>query len=163
MKRILSLAALSCALPLGMSAQTHEGELPVDPYEITNENAGGEPTTDENLFDHFHGMDGIDRIIDDTVNRIVVDPRIADIFRASDIIRLRRTLKEQICYLLAGPCDYTGRDMVSSHVDHGITTGEFNALVESLQLAMDAEGIPFRYQNKLLAKLAPMKRDIVTR
>lgn len=53
--------------------------------------------------------------------------------------------------------------MASSHKDHGITTREFNALVEALQEAMDEEGVPFRAQNKLLAKLAPMKRDIVTR
>jgi hypothetical protein len=28
---------------------------------------------------------------------------------------------------------------------------------------MDKEGVPFRDQNKLLAKLAPMKRTTVTR
>ena len=88
---------------------------------------------------------------------------IAGIIAATDLVRLRRTLKEQFCYILAGPCDYTGRDMASSHKDHGITTREFNALVENLQAAMNTEGVPFRAQNKLLAKLAPMQRDVVTR
>jgi hemoglobin len=32
-----------------------------------------------------------------------------------------------------------------------------------LQLAMDKQGVPFRAQNKLLAKLAPMHREIITR
>ena len=91
------------------------------------------------------------------------DSRMAEILMASDLVCLRRTLKEQFCYILAGPCDYTGRDVASSHKDHGITNREFNALVENLQLAMNREGVPFRAQNKLLAKLAPMQRDVVTR
>ncbi|MBU1289470.1 MAG: group 1 truncated hemoglobin, partial [Alphaproteobacteria bacterium] len=102
-------------------------------------------------------------IVDDLVDRVIVDPRIEGIFRASDLVRLRRTLKEQFCYLLGGPCDYTGRDMVEAHKDQGITMREFNALVESLQLAMDTEGVPFAMQNRLIAKLAPMQRDVVTR
>jgi hypothetical protein len=56
-----------------------------------------------------------------------------------------------------------GKDMASSHKDRGITNREFNALVENLQLAMNTEGVPFRAQNKLLAKLTPMQRDVVTR
>lgn len=130
---------------------------------VSNENAGAEPVSDERLYEVFGGEAGISRIVDDLVDRNLADPRIADIFAASDLVRLRRTLKEQFCYLLAGPCDYTGMDMESSHRDHGITNREFNALVENLQLAMNAEGVPFRAQNKLLAKLAPMQRDVVTR
>ncbi|WP_339332735.1 hypothetical protein [uncultured Maricaulis sp.] len=53
--------------------------------------------------------------------------------------------------------------MASVHADHGITTAEFNALVENLQDAMDAEGVPFGMQNRLLARLAPMHGDVVTR
>lgn len=77
--------------------------------------------------------------------------------------RLRRTLKEQFCFILKGPWDYTGKDMASSHKDHGIANREFKAPLENLLLAMNTEGVPFRAQNKLLAKLAPMQRDVVTR
>jgi hemoglobin len=42
-----------------------------------------------------------------------------------------------------------------------ITRGDFNALVEVLQDTMDAQGIEFREQNRLLARLAPMHRDII--
>lgn len=155
------IAALLLATPPAMPVPP--GELEVDPYEMSNENAGATPIRDPRLFEAFGGVDGISRIVDDMVERSVADPRIADIFRASDLVRLRRTLKEQFCYLLGGPCYYTGRTMRDSHVDHGITNAEFNALVENLQLAMDAEGVPFRAQNRLLALLAPMQRDIVTR
>ena len=161
----LCIAALAgtCLTGTLAMADTLPGELPVDPYEVSNANAGAEPVDNPDMFAAFHGQDGIDRIVDDLVDRVTVDPRIEEIFRASDLVRLRRTLKEQFCYLLDGPCDYTGRDMVAAHKDQGITTREFNALVESLQFAMDTEGVPFAMQNKLIAKLAPMKRDVVTR
>ena len=53
--------------------------------------------------------------------------------------------------------------MRATHIDHGITTSEFNAAIEVLQKAMEAENVPFRMQNKLLSRLAPMHREIVTR
>jgi len=42
-----------------------------------------------------------------------------------------------------------------------IGRANLDALVEVLQQAMDAQVIPFNAQNKLLAQLAPMHRDIV--
>ena len=158
---VASVCVSGVCLAQGMAVPA--GELPVDSYVVSNDNAGAEPVTDENLYDDFGGEAGVSRIVDAMVERSVQDPRIADVFAASDLVRLRRTLKEQFCYILAGPCDYSGMDMASSHKDHGISNREFNALVENLQLAMNAEGGPFRAQNKLLAKLAPMQRDVVTR
>lgn len=52
--------------------------------------------------------------------------------------------------------------MKSAHADMDINKGHFNALVEVLQSAMDAQGIPFVQQNRLLALLAPMHRDVIT-
>jgi hemoglobin len=161
-KASLLLAALIVPAAVCL-AETPAGELPVDPYEISNDNAGADPFEGTALFEAFNGEAGISRVVDDMVDRNLADPRIKDIFAASDLVRLRRTLKEQFCFILNGPCDYTGMDMKSSHADHGITNREFNALVENLQLAMNTEGVPFRAQNKLLAKLAPMQRDVVTR
>ena len=40
---------------------------------------------------------------------------------------------------------------------------QFNALAEDLQVAMERTGVPPRFQNKLMARLAPMQRDIVTK
>lgn len=160
---ILSIVLFLQGAAFAQEADVPPGELPVDPYVVSNSNAGAAPLADEGLYEVFGGEAGIGRIVDEMVDRSIADPRIADIFAASDLVRLRRTLKEQFCYILAGPCDYTGKDMASSHKDHGITNREFNALVENLQQAMDTEGVPFRAQNKLLAKLAPMQRDVVTR
>ena len=139
------------------------GEDPVAPYAMSDANAGGRPFKGDAMLEAFHGVAGIGRIVDDLVATSQNDPRIGDIFKGQDMIRLRRTLKEQFCVLLNGACRYTGRDMATSHKDLGIQTKDMNALVENLQAAMRRERVPFASQNAFIAKLAPMKTSVVTR
>ncbi len=139
------------------------GELPVDPYDQSNANAGATPYDNARLVEAFGGREGIRRIAARTVELSEADPRIAAIFAAHDTVRLKRTLGEQFCYLLGAGCDYSGRDMRSAHAQMGVTKADMNALVENLQAAMREAHVPFAAQNRLVAKLAPMSRDVVTR
>jgi hemoglobin len=161
MRTILITAAFALATPV--LAQPPAAEEPVAPYTQSNANAGATPFEGDAMLKAFHGQAGVDRIVDDLVVRVRADPRIKEIFAATDLVRLRRTLKEQFCYILGGGCAYTGRDMKASHKDQGLQVSDFNALVEDLQGAMDKEGVAFRAQNRFLAKLAPMERDSVVR
>lgn len=145
------------------AANVVPGEDPVDAYTVTDANAGATPFSGTTMIDAFHGQAGVARIVDDLVATSQADPRISDIFKGQDMVRLRRTLKEQFCYLLNGGCHYSGRDMAASHKELGIQAKDMNALVENLQAAMTRDGVPFARQNAFLAKLAPMKRDVVTR
>ncbi|NJC41194.1 hemoglobin [Brevundimonas alba] len=165
MIRMLSLTAmLAVATPVVAQDPAHmPGEEAVDPYSVADANAGAQPFAGTEMFDAFHGQAGIDRIVDRMLDRSAADPRTAGIFVATDMIRLRRTLKEQFCYVLGGPCAYTGRSMKDAHDDIGLQPADMGALVEHLQTAMEEEGVPFHTQNRFLAKLAPMRRDIVTR
>ncbi len=138
-------------------------EEPVAPYEMSDANAGATPYARDLYLQEFGGSAGMARIVDRFIALNTADPRIGDIFKGHDLTRLRRVLAEQFCYLLGGGCSYSGRSMAASHKDLGLQTADFNALVENLQSAMRAEGIGFRAQNKLLAKLAPMKRAVVER
>ena len=139
------------------------GEIPVDPYEQSNANAGADPFENGRLAEAFGGQEGIRRITDRTVELSEADPRIAEIFVAHDMVRLKRTLFEQFCYLLAAGCDYTGRDMRSGHKGMGVRKADLNALVENLQQAMRESEVPFGAQNRLLSKLAPMSDEVVER
>ncbi len=139
------------------------GELPVDPYTQSPANAGAAPFAGESMAKAFGGQEGIRRIVDRFVELNTTDPRIEAIFKNHDMVRLRRTLFEQFCYLLDAGCVYTGRDMKSSHKDLGTTRADLNALVENLQQAMRDSKVPFAAQNRLLAKLAPMDKDVVER
>jgi hemoglobin len=67
----------------------------------------------------------------------------------------------QFCQVSGGPCKLAKPDMKKLHSGVDIAMADFNALVEVLQQSMDAQGIPFGVQNRLLARLAPMHRDIV--
>ena len=138
-------------------------EEPVAPYAVSDANAGAHAFSGDGMAMAFHGRAGIDRIVDDLVATNLADPRISDIFKGQDLVRLRRVLKEQFCYLLGGGCSYTGRDMASAHKDMGIQANDMNALVENLQAAMRREGVAFARQNAFLAKLAPMRKHIVSR
>jgi hemoglobin len=139
------------------------GEFPVAPYDQSNGNAGADPYNSTALVANFGGREGIRRIAIRTVELSEADPRIADIFAAHDMVRLKRTLDEQFCYLLGAGCDYTGRDMRAAHAGLGATKADLNALVENLQTAMREADVPFAAQNRLLAKLAPMSKDVVER
>ncbi|MBN9320164.1 MAG: group 1 truncated hemoglobin [Caulobacterales bacterium] len=162
MSRPILIAVLAAPL-LAFAAHAFAEEKPVDPYTVSNANAGATPLTETQTFAAFHGKPGLQRIVIDLVQHSVDDPRTRDIFREIDRERLERTLVEQLCYVLNGGCDYTGRDMAAAHKDMGLTTADMGALVENLQRAMDKEGVPFAAQNRLLAKLAPMKRTVVER
>ena len=155
---IAAIAATLAAAPAAPSA-----EQPVAPYTQSDANAGATPIAGDGVYRALHGQAGIHRIVDDLVVGVTHDPRIEDIFKAADLVRLRRTLAEQICYISGGPCRYTGRDMKTAHADMGLQTRDFDALVEDLQLAMNREGVAFHAQNRLLAKLAPMRRTTVVR
>ncbi|GAB7533962.1 group 1 truncated hemoglobin [Burkholderia sp. 22PA0099] len=118
---------------------------------------------DDALYQQFGGQPGLVKIIDDFYDLLLVDPRTKAYFDGAPIKRIKQKLAEQFCVLLGGPCVYTGRTMKRSHEGQNIDRAAFDALVEDLQTSMDKHGVPFRAQNKLLAKLAPMYRDIQDR
>lgn len=148
-------------IALQAAPATPPGEEPVAPYVEADTNAGAKPFAGDAMWRAFHGQAGVDRIVEDMVAHNVADPRISDIFKGQDLVRLRRTLKEQFCYILGGGCHYSGRTMRAAHQDMGVQQADMAALVENLQAAMRREGVPFAAQNRLLAKLAPMHRDVV--
>ncbi|PAX08651.1 group I truncated hemoglobin [Sphingomonas lenta] len=156
---LLIALALLQTTPVAVAA----AEEPIAPYAQSNANAGAKPFESDGMWRAFHGREGVDRIVDGLVERSLVDPRISDTFKGHDMVRLRRVLKEQFCHLLGGGCAYSGRTMKDSHKDMGLQTADMGALVENLQAEMNEEGVPFFAQNRLLAKLAPMKRDVVER
>ncbi|MFP5459698.1 MAG: group I truncated hemoglobin [Bacteriovoracia bacterium] len=111
----------------------------------------------------FGEKPGLVRVVDDLLLNLLADKRTKPFFEKVEPVRLKEKLVEQFCVELGGPCTYTGQTMKRSHKGHEIGTADFYALVEALQLAMDMNGIPSRAQNKLLAKLAPMQKDIINK
>ncbi len=116
---------------------------------------------DLSAFEDFGGKEGLTKVVDDTMINLLADNRTQPFFEKADQKHIKEKLVEQFCAELGGPCTYTGQNMKRAHKGHDITAGNFYALVESLQKAMDKNKIPQRAQNKLLGKLAPMHKDII--
>lgn len=119
------------------------------------------PTTDDALYQQLGGQTGLTTLVDDFMVRLLADARMNPFFKDVDQKHLKEQLVAQFCQVSGGPCVLSGPDMKKAHDGMDITKSNFNALVEVLQTSMDAKQIPFTAQNRLLAKLAPMHRDIV--
>lgn len=147
------------AQPAQLGASAAPARAALAPSVSASVPAGGIPA---GLYDALGRKDGIARIMDRLVDSAFRDARIGPIFKETNPKALKESLTDQICVLTGGPCVYEGADMKAAHADLQIRKSDFNALVELLQAAMDAEGVPFTQQSRLLALLAPMHRDVIT-
>ncbi|MEQ1688682.1 MAG: group 1 truncated hemoglobin [Sphingopyxis sp.] len=120
-------------------------------------------TDDEDLLGQFGGREGLVRIMDNVMERWLANPRTRPFFAASDQVRVKRQLVDQFCVIMHGPCTYDGRAMAEAHRGMNVSEGSFYALVEELQVTLNQMNVPFRAQNRLIAALAPMHRDIIDR
>ncbi|MDP9044587.1 MAG: group 1 truncated hemoglobin [Pseudomonadota bacterium] len=122
---------------------------------------GAAAATDDALYRELGAGPGLVALSDDFMARLLADPRTRPFFQDVEAAPFKQHLVEQLCEVSGGPCTYSGKDMKRAHSAQDVSRSNFNALVEVLQQSMQARGIPFSVQNRLLARLAPMYRDIV--
>ncbi|HZX50645.1 MAG TPA: group 1 truncated hemoglobin [Pseudomonas sp.] len=122
-----------------------------------------QPPKDDGLYRALGEQAGIEAVVEGMLLKIASDTRIVQHFEDVDIQRLRDKLVEQFCMEAGGPCTYTGDSMEESHTGLDLTPSDFNALVENLQAAMTDQGVAITTQNLLLARLAPMREQIIDR
>ncbi len=113
------------------------------------------------LYEQFGAEPGLAALVDDLLERFADDPRVGVKFANTNIPRFRRLFIEHLCQIMDGPCTYTGDRLEEAHRGLSIDEGTFNAVVEHLIDAMDAQRIPTRAQNRLIAKLAAMRKDVI--
>lgn len=118
---------------------------------------------DATLFSELGGESGLRVIVNDATDAFLADKRISSTFDETNLDRFRQKLYEQFCEISGGPCKYSGHDMVAAHKGLHLRDADFNALVEDLQDALDKSDISLSVQNRLLALLAPMHREVVTK
>jgi hemoglobin len=116
-----------------------------------------------NLYQRLGGEVVMVAVVDETVESVRANSRLNQSFNKVNIKRLKQKIVEQICFLTGGGCVYDDDDVKTVHAGLGITEREFYGVVEALVRALDAHNVGLREKNQLLAILAPMKKDIVTR
>jgi hemoglobin len=126
----------------------------------------GAQAKQKSLYDRLGGKKAITAVVDEFVGRVAADNRINHFFAATasnptQLAAFKGKLVDQICQAAGGPCKYTGKDMKTAHQGMGITTADFNALVEDLVGALDKFKVGATEKNQLLGVLGPMQSAIV--
>ncbi len=117
--------------------------------------------TNDTLYEQLGGMPVIENIVDNFVNEIGHDHIVVQHFLNSNINRFREKMIEHLCVETSGPCHYTGDNMIDVHAGKNISELEFNRTVDLLINAMNKASVPHPLQNKLLARLAPLRSEII--
>lgn len=120
-----------------------------------------QPPKDDSLYRELGERPGINRIVEGMLINIAHDSRINRHFQHVEPVRLRDQLVLKFCMEAGGPCRYTGDSMAEVHKGQNIGKAEFNALVEDLIASMDTQGVPVPSQNRLLARLAAQRGDVI--
>ncbi len=115
------------------------------------------------LFDDLGGQSGVDRIADDVVTLYMTDPRLRADFDNINPDRLKSRLASYLCMLADGPCAYKGRSMGAAHKGLKIDQARFNAVAEDAEIVMTRDGVSNWTQDRLMARLAPLAHQIITR
>ena len=119
-----------------------------------------------NLYKRLGEKKGITAVVDDFVGRCAKDDRISSFFAATAadpkrLDKFKGKLVVQICQVSGGKCKYKGKNMKAAHAGMGIQAEHFDAMVEDLTATMNQFNVKPADQKELIAKLAPMKRQIV--
>src|SRR5258708_27759194 len=116
---------------------------------------------EKSLYDRLGGQAAVEAVVKDFAGNVLADARINKKFAKSNADRLVKNLTAFVCNATGGPCKYTGESMTKAHKNMGVTTGEFNALVEDLVKTLDKFKVPAKEKSDLLAALGPLAKDIV--
>lgn len=120
-----------------------------------------QPPLNESALAPYGGYRGLGMMTERFVERVTRNPRIGHFFKDVETDRLAALLTEQFCEVLGGGCRYSGKSMREAHDGMKVRQADFNALAEDLQAAMTEAGYPQWAQRRLVARLAPMQREIV--
>jgi hemoglobin len=151
-KKLFAGAALSIAAM--SSAPSFAGENPTSPIM-------GIPASS---LEEFGGREGVRAWVESLFYYIMLDNRIAPIFREFGNPERQIFLNTQLeTMVLGGPNEYQGASMSAAHADLGITMTQFNAVVEAAYNACERNVIKYHTCNQLINALAPFTADIVTR
>ncbi len=119
------------------------------------------------LYERLGGVYGIAVVVDDFVDRIMVDPRLNANPRVDEAHHrvppagFKYLVTEMVCWATGGPQKYTGRSMKESHEQLMITAVEWEAFLDDLQQTLDKFAMPAPEQAEMKAIVASTRADIV--
>ena len=125
------------------------------------------PAEKPSLYSRLGGVYSIATVLDDFVNRIMVDPRlnanplVDEAHHRVSAAGFKYLVTEMVCWAAGGPQKYTGKSMKDSHLNLKITPKEWEAFLDDLQQTLDKFTVPAQEQAELKAIVNSTRSDIV--
>jgi hemoglobin len=119
------------------------------------------------LYDRLGGVYNIATVIDDLIDRVMVDPRLNANPRVDEAHHrvsaagFKYLVTEMLCGAAGGPQHYTGRPMGDSHRHLMITEEEWQAFMDDLQQTLSKFDVPQPEQEEVKAIIESTKEGIV--
>ncbi|RCV54716.1 group I truncated hemoglobin [Marinitenerispora sediminis] len=115
------------------------------------------------IYDRIGGYEAIAAVVDDFYVRVLADPELAGFFSGTSMPRLKGRQTEFFSAALGGPVAYTGATMKDVHAGRGIEQRHFDLVAGHLSAALAAAGVPEETVGEIIALIAPLSEDIVSR
>jgi len=125
------------------------------------------PAEKPSLYSRLGGVYSIATVVDDFVNRIMVDPRlnvnplVDEAHHRVLPAGFKYLVTEMVCWATGGPQKYTGKSMADSHAHLKITGAEWEAFLDDFQQTLDKFAVPAEEQAELKAIVHSTRSDIV--
>jgi hemoglobin len=126
-----------------------------------------QPAEKASLYDRLGGVYAIATVVDDFIDRIMVDPRL----NANPLVDeahhrvppagFKYLVTEMVCWATGGPQKYTGRPMADTHNHLKITSWEWEAFLDDFRQTLDKFKVPTEEQAELKAIVNSTRSDIV--
>ena len=120
------------------------------------------------LYERLGGVYAIAVVVDDFIDRIMVDPRLNANPRVDEAHHrvtpqgFKYYVTEQVCWAAGGPQTYSGRSMADTHRELLITGEEWDAFMDDFHQTLAKFNVPERERSELVAIVESTKDDIVT-
>lgn len=119
------------------------------------------------LYERLGGVYSIATVVDDFIDRIMVDPRLNANPRVDEAHHrvapagFKYLVTEMLCWAAGGPQHYTGRSMEDSHRHLLITAGEWQAFMDDLRQTLDKFKVPAAEQAEIRSLVDGTRSAIV--
>jgi hemoglobin len=137
--------------------------------DLTGSEAGAMQTEKtQTLYERLGGVYSIAVVVDDFIDRIMVDPRLNANPRVDEAHHrvspqgFKYYVTEQVCWAAGGPQTYSGRSMLETHRELLITGQEWDAFMDDFHQTLAKFNVPERERAELVAIVESTKDDIVT-
>ena len=124
-------------------------------------------TEKPSLYDRLGGVYSIATVVDDFINRIMIDPRlnsnplVDEAHHRVPPAGFKYLVTEMVCWAAGGPQKYTGKSMEETHRNLKITSKEWEAFLDDFQQTLDKFKVPSAEQAELKAIVDSTRSDIV--